>query len=318
SFRSDAVGFKGGIWLLWDSNAISLDILEFGTQFINTKGRSPDDSCFFLTAVYASPRATSQVLLWDVLERLSIGQNEPWVVIGDFNAILSAEDKVGGSPFERRRSKSFIDTVDLCRLSDLPFSGPRFTWSCNCTLSRIDRALVNAEWIRSMPESSVLHLHKIKSDHRPIVLCPATQVVSSNCKPFRFLSAWMSHPSFDALVKNKWIAGTDLPNALSAMSGDLKKWNKHTFAKLELVLWQEEAIWIHKSRSNWAAEGDRNTKFFHLAALKRRAVNRIRCLKDCNDVWIEDQKELLDMAVNFFGIIYTASAEPKSSLAGFT
>ncbi|CAN1142150.1 hypothetical protein LINPERHAP2_LOCUS12919 [Linum perenne] len=37
-----------------------------------------------------------------------------------------------------------------------------------------------------MPESSVIHLHKLRSDHRPIVLCPSFQVVSSNRKPFRF------------------------------------------------------------------------------------------------------------------------------------
>ncbi|CAN1762272.1 hypothetical protein LINPERHAP1_LOCUS8295, partial [Linum perenne] len=65
--------------------------------------------------------------------------------------------------------------VDLCRLSDLPFSGPKFTWRRNCTLTRIDRALVNDEWIRRMPESSIIQLHKVKSDHRPIVLCPIFQ-----------------------------------------------------------------------------------------------------------------------------------------------
>ncbi|CAN1142151.1 Transposon TX1 uncharacterized 149 kDa protein, partial [Linum perenne] len=89
-------------------------------------------------------------------------------------------------------------------------------------------------------------------------------------------------------------------------------------AKLELVLWQEEAIWIQKSRSNWAVEGDRNTKFFHLAALKRRAVNRIRRLKDCNGSWVEDQTVLLELAVDFFKSIYMASDAPGSVLAGFS
>ncbi|CAN1126861.1 Transposon TX1 uncharacterized 149 kDa protein [Linum perenne] len=210
-------------------------------------------------------------------------------------------------------------------------------------------------WIRRMPESSIIHLHKVKSDHRPIVLCPIFQVVSSNVKPFRFLSAWLSHPSFDRFVKNKWDAGADLPSALASLSLDLKKWNKHTFgdvfrrkkrlqdllvkaeervasnpsphniqeesrvrSKLELTLWQEEAIWIQKSRSNWAVDGDRNTRFFHLAALKRRAINRIKRLKDGNGVWVEDNEVLLSMAISFFGDIYTVDTGPRSSLIGFS
>ncbi|CAN1187241.1 Putative ribonuclease H protein At1g65750 [Linum perenne] len=349
SFRSDAIGFSGGVWLLWDPLVVSLNIMEFGPQFVHAKGSLADGSSFFLTAVYASPRATSRVLLWDVLKRLSVNQSSPWAVIGDFNAILSADDKSGGSSFERRRSKSFIDTIDLCRLSDLPFSGPRFTWRRQRNLTRIDRAFVNDAWIDLLPESSILHLHKIKSDHRPIVLCPTFQVFSSNSKPFCFISGWLSHPSFNFFVKNKFDAGKDLPGGLEGLSSDLKKWSKNVFgnifkrkkrlmdslvkaeeksaanpsdgnlreeslvrSKLELTLWQEEALWVQKSRSKWAVEGDRNTKFFHLAALKRRAVNRIKRLKDSEGSWIEDQKSLLDMAVSFFEDIYTAQDGPRS------
>ncbi|CAN1142722.1 hypothetical protein LINPERHAP2_LOCUS13214 [Linum perenne] len=284
SFRSDAVGFVGGIWLVWDPLVVNLDIVEFGAQFIHAKGVQADGSLFFITAVYASPRATSRVLLWDTLKRLSVNQTAPWAVIDDFNSILSAEDKRGGSPFERRWNKSFIDTVDLCGLSDIPFSGPRFTWSRNGVMSRIDRVLVNHFWANCFPESSVLHLHKLKSDHRPILLRPIHQVYSNNPKPFRFLSAWLSHKSFDFFVKNKWNAGSDLPGALQNLSADLKKWNKATFgnifrrkeklleslvlleahaasnpspanireegvvrSNLEMVLWQEEAIWMQKA-----------------------------------------------------------------------
>ncbi|CAN1153189.1 hypothetical protein LINPERHAP2_LOCUS19244 [Linum perenne] len=297
SFRSDDVGFRGGIWLVWDPLIISIDILEFRVQFIHAKMSLEECSTCFLTAVYASPQATTRVLLWDALKRLSINQNAHWAVIGDFNAILLVEDKRGGSAFERRRSKSFIETVDLCGLSNIPFSGPRFTWGRNGLLSRIDRALVNASWIQMFPELAVTHLHKIKSDHRPILLCPSVQVYSTNTKPFRFLSAWLSHSSFNFFVKNKWGASLELSYALDDLSSQLKKWNKNVFgnifkrkkrllnllvkaenvvagnpsdfnrreeavikAKLEMVLWQEEELWVHKSRSKWVMDGDKNTR----------------------------------------------------------
>ncbi|CAN1133105.1 hypothetical protein LINPERHAP2_LOCUS7458 [Linum perenne] len=92
------------------------------------------------------------------------------MILSDFNSILFAEDKRGGAPFNRACNKSFIDTVDVCGLSDLRFNGPRFTWSRNNILVRLDRALVNDHWIDLFPESLVLHLHRLKSDHRPILV----------------------------------------------------------------------------------------------------------------------------------------------------
>ncbi|CAN1801256.1 hypothetical protein LINPERHAP1_LOCUS22888, partial [Linum perenne] len=38
---------------------------------------------------------------------------------------------------------------------------------------------------------------RLKSDHRPILLCPFYQVSSSNVKPFRFIFAWLTHASFN-------------------------------------------------------------------------------------------------------------------------
>ncbi|CAN1129383.1 Putative ribonuclease H protein At1g65750 [Linum perenne] len=344
SFRADAVGFRGGVWLCWDPLVVTFDIVEFDTQFIHAKGTNGDGSSFFITAVYASPRATSRVLLWDALKRLAVGLNDPWVVIGDFNSVLSSGDRVGGSPFNRARSKSFIETVDICGLLDIPFSGPKFTWSRNALQVRLDRALVNSAWIQSCPDSSVLHLTKIKSDHRPILLCPHVQVYSPNSKPFRFLAAWLSHASFKHVLSNKWLAGSDLPHALLRLTDDLNLWNKTVFVNifkrkkrletklkqaeawttanpsalnrhkentirtnLELVLWQEELLWVQKSRANWLVDGDRNTRFFHLATLKRRSVNRIKRLKDQEGNWIEEQELLLSKVTEYFANFYQGS-----------
>ncbi|CAN1124799.1 Putative ribonuclease H protein At1g65750, partial [Linum perenne] len=355
SYRADARGFKGGVWVVWDPLVVTLTIRDSGDQFIHAEGSLLDGSKYFITAVYASPRPTRRVLLWDVLKQIAVGMTSPWAVVGDFNSILSAEDKQGGTPFSRTRNKSFIDTVELCGLMDLPISGPRFTWSRNGLSVRLDRALVNCFWWSSFPESSVRHLHRIKSDHRPIVLCPFYQVSSSNVKPFRFISAWISHASFNPVVSNSWGAGAELTQNLEVLTARLKKWNKDVFgnifkrkkrltdelrlaedrsiavpsevnraeeerirAKLELVLWQEEAFWIQKSRSKWIVEGDRNTHFFHMSTLKRRAFNRIKRLKDDSGAWVEDQEDLARLATNHFKNFYSVGAHEAGRLMGFS
>ncbi|CAN1146874.1 hypothetical protein LINPERPRIM_LOCUS5394 [Linum perenne] len=135
-----------------------MDILCFDSQLIHAKGTNGDGSIFFISAIYASPRPTTRVLLWDALKRIAFNLNDPWVVIGDCNSVLSANDRSGGAPFNRARNKSFIDMVDVCGLLDLPFSGPKFTWSRNALQLRLDIAIVNGTWIQSCTDSSILHL----------------------------------------------------------------------------------------------------------------------------------------------------------------
>ncbi|CAN1186890.1 hypothetical protein LINPERHAP2_LOCUS38390 [Linum perenne] len=139
---------------------------------------------------------------------------------------------LGGAPFNRARNKSFIDTTIFCGLVDLPFFRPRFTWSRNNVYSRLDRALVNSAWLQSCPDSSVVDLHKLKSDHRPILLRPCFQVYSPNVKLFRFIVAWLSHVSFNFVLSNKWNTSSGLPKALVDLTVDLREWNKLLFGNI--------------------------------------------------------------------------------------
>ncbi|CAN1165449.1 Putative ribonuclease H protein At1g65750 [Linum perenne] len=237
---------------------------------------------------------------------------------------------MGGAWFNQARSRSFIDTVDVCGLLDIPFTGPKFTWSRSNVFARLDRALVNSAWLQCCPDSSVSHLHKLKSDHRSILLRPHVQVFSPNVKPFRFIATWLSHVSFNVVLSNKWNAGSDFPKNLADFTDVLKRWNKRVFgninyrknrlvedlkraeawvlanpsdanrqqessirSNLEMVLSQEELLWVQKSRVNWIVEGDRNTRFFQLATIKHRSVNRITKLKDASGDWVDDPEQLL-------------------------
>ena len=52
-----------------------------------------------------------------------------WLVMGDFNAVLGAHEKIGKAPAARpcREFKSFIDASHL---SIIPIRGAKYTW-CN-------------------------------------------------------------------------------------------------------------------------------------------------------------------------------------------
>ncbi|CAN1140461.1 hypothetical protein LINPERHAP2_LOCUS11875 [Linum perenne] len=263
----------------------------------------------------------------------------PWAVVGDFNSIMSAVDKRGGAGFIRARNKSFNYTVDICGLFDLTFQGPKFTWARNNVLVRLDRALVNDHWLSHFPELIILHLHKLKSDHRLIILRSHNQVYSPNAKPFCFLSAWLIHASLKHVLYSKWRSGPNLPSVLNDFSKDLCLWSKFVFgnifrrksrltedlkkaeirsanlpsatnlaeekrirSKLEIVLWQEDAFRVQKSRSKWLTDEE--------------LLTRSRILETDGN-WITSQPDLLLLGMNYFKEFYTSRGDQLSVLRGF-
>ncbi|KAI9122119.1 hypothetical protein K1719_006808 [Acacia pycnantha] len=65
------------------------------------------NSSFLFTAVYGSPQEHLRKYLWEDLAHLAIVPSSPWLLAGDFNAILSHEERKGGSSRSSPVSKPF-------------------------------------------------------------------------------------------------------------------------------------------------------------------------------------------------------------------
>ncbi|KAI9083831.1 hypothetical protein K1719_034089 [Acacia pycnantha] len=95
SERVEAVGFSGGIWLLWNSDALGVDVLVKEEQFIHCKLKLGPKEMLF-SAVYASPCEWRRNQTWDLLHDMARDINEPWLVAGDFNEIKTPLEQQGG------------------------------------------------------------------------------------------------------------------------------------------------------------------------------------------------------------------------------
>ncbi|CAN0912744.1 hypothetical protein LINGRAHAP2_LOCUS27522 [Linum grandiflorum] len=126
--RVDAVGFCGGIWVLWHSQEISLSSVSSSTQFIHMEGKNDTMGVFYLTAIYGNPSAQKLDELWDALRNLTNLIINPWMLIGDFNALLASNEKKGGAEFSRRKHQPFINCVADCGLIGCRVKGPQFMW----------------------------------------------------------------------------------------------------------------------------------------------------------------------------------------------
>ncbi|KAF2302890.1 hypothetical protein GH714_010306 [Hevea brasiliensis] len=75
----------------------------------------------------------------------------------------------------------------------------------------------------------------------------------------------------------------------------------------------KESLWRPKSRVQWVKEGDKNTKFFHLAASNRRRKNFIGCIKTSSGM-VTDVNGIRAEAVNDFTALFSESDYSRPSL----
>ncbi|MBA0548204.1 hypothetical protein Golob_019314, partial [Gossypium lobatum] len=140
SYRVKAVEFSRGIWIGW-KNSIGLEVIGNHPQFILScicSNLHPNRT--FVAFVYGSPNKLKRKILWNDLSRSIPLGYDPWMAIGDFNAILSSDDKKG-SHVKGRRCQFFGEFMDKAQLHDLGFQGPLFTWHRVNLSERLDRAV---------------------------------------------------------------------------------------------------------------------------------------------------------------------------------
>lgn len=208
---------------------------------------------------------------------------------------------------------------------------------------RLDRVMCCAQARLKWQEASVTHLPFLASDHAPLYVQLNPEVRNDpRRRPFRFEAAWLKHPSFKELLVASWDRRITTPEALNELRVKLKQWNKDVFGDVhkrkeklmadiklvqeelesvqtdellrkeedlikafDVVLEQEEVLWFQKSRENWIALGDRNTKYFHTSTIIRRRQNRVEMLRNEEGSWISSTHELEKLAVNYYKRVYS-------------
>ncbi|XP_077216019.1 uncharacterized protein LOC143850679 [Tasmannia lanceolata] len=166
---------KGRIWVAWNPHYINFTPLGDSDQHIHgTVLHLQSQTSCFLTAVYASNFGIHRRTLWDNLNSLK-PPNSPWLIIGDFNIIRYINETLGGASPNREDMKEFNDCIDHCSLLELKTIGPPLTWSNkskkdNLKLRKLDRVLVNDEWLSLFPQSFVVNKNPGISDHSPIII----------------------------------------------------------------------------------------------------------------------------------------------------
>lgn len=206
-FSSNSPWNNGGrIVLAWNPDIFHVDILLCSSQIMHLKLVLVSSlKQFYATVVYGFNKEADRIQLWQDLQ--SLNMKEPWIVFGDFNAILEAEDRIG----ERAQSVPSVEllkVVQVCRLEDVRYTGNRYTWT-NRQLgtrriwSKIDRVLANEEWLDIFEDAEVNFQFEAGLDHTmTIVSLSREQQVRRGL--FRYFKMWRLHPDFYRIVEHEW------------------------------------------------------------------------------------------------------------------
>ncbi|KAJ8421531.1 hypothetical protein Cgig2_033905 [Carnegiea gigantea] len=151
TFSRDADGWitspkPSRIWVAWKPSCYNVKLVALSDQFIHchTMRMSTNDQ-FYITFIYGQNQVHLQYQLWEDLASLQPG-HVPWCIIGDFNAIIYKDDRVGRGDVLASDIKDMRDFMDLCELHKMRNIGPYFSWSNKTVMSRINRALINDSW----------------------------------------------------------------------------------------------------------------------------------------------------------------------------
>ncbi|KAI9107229.1 hypothetical protein K1719_021838 [Acacia pycnantha] len=204
SIRMEAEGFAGGIWIVWDRDDLSINVIVKEEQFIH-----------------------------------STGITEPWLIAGDFNEIRSPFEQKGGGRINEMRCRRFNDWIQDCGLVDVEIKGPFFTWKwpkwegLDRVYKRLDRCLCNISWLEAFENAEVRIIPRLCSDHHPILVNLNADMHRPRVKQFKYEAMWQMHEQFKEVMKHSWRGEEEVHKKLLTVQQELMSWNKEVFGKIE-------------------------------------------------------------------------------------
>ncbi|KAL5159584.1 hypothetical protein HKD37_15G043880 [Glycine soja] len=161
----------GKILILWKPEKVTLSVLQSYAQLIlysiDCKVTCKQFQVFFIYGLHSVMAKRS---LWINLNMISASLSYPWLLICDFNNILSPTDQFNGAETSAYEMQDFADCYSDLGLGSLNSHGFVFTWT---------------------------------TDHTSLVVTTEVVVPRGN-SPFKFNNVIVDHPNFLSIVSDGW------------------------------------------------------------------------------------------------------------------
>ncbi|XP_027166019.1 uncharacterized protein LOC113765985 [Coffea eugenioides] len=241
---------------------------------------------------------------WKVLTVRQQLWGDKWLLAGDFNDILSNEEKWGGRARDDRSFKDFNSFIEHNSLVDLGFTDHSMLLIDNWPRveKRKSRFFFNKIWLKREDINQVVE-QAWKQPVEGNSMYRITRQVA-NCRVA--LLKWKNNFTGNSLLRIIQVKLQIKEIKDSKDSGgkdkivDLKKQLKEAYSK-------EEQYWAQKARIDWLREGDKNTKFFHACVKGRRRKNRMLNIQKEDGTWTKSEEEFGKEVADYYRVLFSSS-----------
>ncbi|XP_071925834.1 uncharacterized protein [Coffea arabica] len=296
----EAMNRTGGMALLWTKDTQIVEVVTTAFTIEAKIEGNESQAAWWFIGVYASCDRWIRKEQWRVLTDRSRLWGSKYLISGDFNDILSNEEKWEGVFREERSFKDFRHFIELNRLVDIGFEGHPWTWSNHWDnegeiRQRLDRALGSMDWFQDFESAKCHHIETLAFDHSLLLL-------DTNPGIERKKKETNSRSKIDSLKQ-------DLEKTRNAGLANKKEKCQDLKRQLANAYKEEEAFWSQKSRISWLREGGKNTKYFHSFVKGRRVSNRLNRLQREDGSWTANEEEVVTELSEYFKDLFTSGGK---------
>ncbi|XP_074277345.1 uncharacterized protein LOC141600981 [Silene latifolia] len=210
--------------------------------------------------------------LWFDVSTYAAGIAGPWLLCGDFNCVLTLTERLGGQT-NIEEMEDFQSCIDHCTLIDSPTAGSLYTWNnkqdpSTRVYSRLDRVLVNQEWLQARPDAYANFYNEGYFDHSPCIIQDSNTSFVGR-KSLKFFNMWSKVPEFLPCIQYKWSIQWQGTKMFKVVLDAIQTALHLNPTDPSLIDQEREAL--TKSKATWVNKGDNNTNYFH-SILKNRNV----------------------------------------------
>ncbi|KAH0633496.1 hypothetical protein KY284_036282 [Solanum tuberosum] len=255
----------------------------------------------------------------------------PWIIGGDFNAVLSPQDRLCGNPVTSAEVQDFSECIATAELTELQWRGHFYTWTNKQDggrriYSRIDIMFGNEAWMWNWGHISTEYGLPNVSDHAPMMI-HMSQVTRNwtrrtaggsmkhvwyNLKKLKAEFKQLNNDEFKHTGQKVIACRNELEMIQTEMRSDHSNYlimkEKEVLLNLEKWFMIEESVLKQKARVNWISLGDANTKYFSAVMKekqKRKQILNLTSLDGTNLKEVEDIK--LEIVKFYKGLMGTAA-----------
>lgn len=186
------------------------------------------------------------------------GMHCPIMVAGDFNQVLSREEKFSANTRSIAVLNGYKISLKSWGLSDLWSFGVFYTWTNNrlgdeATYEKLDRAMANKEWKKIFPKAAMLSLPIQRSDHSPVVIDTYWHE-RPRYRPKRFEEVWLRDDGVTQIISRVWgmrFSGSlsfQLVQKQNVLMRHLRNWGNLSYGSMRRKMLRFGTVWSYSER----------------------------------------------------------------------